>query len=206
MSNTIRNALLTLTVTVLLFQGCLAWDIDIGEEPGPDGDGDTDADLDSYIYADIDSDADSDIDADIDSDIDADVDADTDADSDIDADSDTDSDVDGDGGVDCSDDTYEYCAYCVAADGCGYCLSSCRCMAGNDEGPFHGSCAEWMGASEDDCDTSVCACHRGCISCTYEGLYLNPERCYWCEDDNTCRASSSGCDRVDFDPFDCPGM
>ena len=36
------------------------------------------------------------------------------------------------------------CPSCLATEGCGYCLSSLRCEAGNDEGPSSGLCSNWI--------------------------------------------------------------
>ena len=36
------------------------------------------------------------------------------------------------------------CPQCTATPGCGYCLSTLRCMDGDADGPTEGHCPDWI--------------------------------------------------------------
>ena len=74
------------------------------------------------------------------------------------------------------------CPSCLATEGCGYCLSSLRCEAGNDEGPSSGRCSNWIFGGEEACPRAPnCQQHdNDCEACT-ENIH-----CGYCGSTNTC--------------------
>jgi mucin-19 len=120
------------------------------------------------------------------------------------------------------------CGHCLAVDGCGYCLSTLRCMDGNTLGPLDGSpCPTWI-HQDVSCPGELCVQSSGCRLCrsqkletgafpttevpqceeyTHCSTCVEVEDCAWCASENQCMTVSDifghDCRGTVFDP-PCP--
>ena len=96
-----------------------------------------------------------------------------------------------------------HCGGCVSTGGCGYCLSTLRCVEGSSLGPVDGSpCPNWLFETPSHCPiVPQCDAHPDCGSCAAV------EDCAWCASDSKCMTVTEifnqDCRATVFDP-PCP--
>ena len=92
------------------------------------------------------------------------------------------------------------CGGCVGTAGCGYCLSTLRCVEGDAAGPSDGSpCPSWVHGDATSCPAvPSCAGHTSCAACAAV------EDCAWCGSEKKCLTVSDvfsqDCRRTVYDP------
>ena len=73
------------------------------------------------------------------------------------------------------------CADCAGSSGCGFCLSTGACSAGDSSGPLDGStCPTWLGDGASCPKEPVCDDHTDCGGC------VSDESCAWCASEQRC--------------------
>jgi hypothetical protein len=94
------------------------------------------------------------------------------------------------------------CVECVEQEGCGYCLSTLRCVDGGNQGPTDGSpCPNWVHENGQCPEVPACSSHSECSACAAM------EDCAWCASDKKCMTVgdvfSTDCRGTVFD-LPCP--